>query len=487
MVDDATAADAPKSTSWSCSGKRGGWHEAHQSLPGSHGHDIVVPMEEGRQEQPDLLKIILDRLDEMKRETKRDVVLQSNAVNVMLAQMTDMQEQVSSMRSEITTLTRRLSETETRPRPDSSQMMEVADLISGAPARKRKVSTAMESAGVVVAVSTKGSAASAHNAPPAENNYAAAAAAGTGKGAAAGPSFWFTTGPNGAAQSPQVSSGKGAAPVEKHGMRSNAVPAKVLPHVEPTVGRVDAPVREGPAAPPLAVLPRVETRDDGSFRRPTPAEHEARHVEMAVHALRRIDRRCTKLLIGDSHCRFIDGYVFTNSAYVVRVGGLCLPALATALLQSVPLSGVKHVVVAVGTNDLLHHTAQGYDHIGDMIHAYEAVRRTYPSARIEFVAPFQSPRLRQIRAPVDEFAEGLRTIRGITVHDAIDTNDLEFDGRRVHLVPAALGAFIDQLRVIFGASPSSPSRAVPTAARKGVSQNDVEELLRRILNTAGKQ
>jgi hypothetical protein len=198
------------------------------------------------------------------------------------------------------------------------------------------------------------------------------------------------------------------------------------------------------------------------------------HVGWAIDALAKVDVRASTLIIGDSHCRPVNGRSLANSVFVVRVGGLCLPALARALVETEVMGTIKRVFVAVGTNDLLHHRGPDYDHFSDMCEVQNALKNVFPAADLCFIDPFNSPALRQARAPLEEFTAALRRLRGVRCVDNIDTRGLEFDERRLHLYGASHEAFVDRLREIVGGRP----RARPVVASvPQLSQDMMRQLL----------
>jgi hypothetical protein len=178
-------------------------------------------------------------------------------------------------------------------------------------------------------------------------------------------------------------------------------------------------------------------------------EREQVRVDRCKEALSFVNKRCLNLLIGDSHFRHVNGSRVTSSLFVVRAGGLCYPALAKALEATQPRAHVRSVMVALGTNDLIHHRSRDYDHGPGVFRVLQLLGEKFPGAKISLLEPFSSPRLRFVHAPLDEFRAVLRNARGAETLSSIETVNAWFDDDGVHLADEGRSVLVSRLREIF--------------------------------------
>jgi hypothetical protein len=237
----------------------------------------------------------------------------------------------------------------------------------------------------------------------------------------------------------------------------------------------DAHRREGVKAAPDAnrrggiakARPDADRVADQSARKDVA---EQRRSTMCQDALSFVGKRCSKLVIGDSHFRRINGADISRSVYVVRVSGLCFNALCTALEGAEVRPGVKEVLCALGTNDLFHHP-EG-EHAETVYRALRLLKDVYPNAEIGFLEPFSSPQLRYRKCALQELQHTLRNIKGALHFFNIDTAGCRFDDGGTHLTGDDGGALVAHVKEIFGVE------AVRPAARK---KPDLEALLVALL------
>ena len=191
-------------------------------------------------------------------------------------------------------------------------------------------------------------------------------------------------------------------------------------------------------------------------RGPSPKENEDRRVARALQQLQFSDtrgaRNAKQLLIADSHANGVNGGDLCNSMHVIRVGGLCFPALERALSEWKPVDGARYtrVIVALGTNDLLHHRSKGFDHTRAMHAVIKLLQAKFPKAKLQLLEPFLTPKLRRMRAPFDELLADMKRARGVDVLQNIDTRTCEFDVQGVHLQGESRLYFVKELRHILG-------------------------------------
>ena len=221
--------------------------------------------------------------------------------------------------------------------------------------------------------------------------------------------------------------------------------------------------KETASKPPATPQPKQDTVRSAvgsgkgpAFVRVSPQENEQRRVSVALQQLKLTDTRGGKharqLMIADSHFRQVDGSDVCNSMHVVRVGGLCFPALEQALRQWIPENGERftRVVVALGTNDLLHHREQGFDPSRAIFAVVKLLQQKFTNAKLQLMEPFTSPKLRRIRAPLDELISDLRRARGAEVLPGIDSRGFEFDAQGVHLQGESRLQFVREVSKVLG-------------------------------------
>jgi hypothetical protein len=202
-----------------------------------------------------------------------------------------------------------------------------------------------------------------------------------------------------------------------------------------------------PASDAAGGAPSTSLRDGGAGS--SIGEREQVRIDRCKLALARVNARCLNLIIGDSHLHRVDGSSVTNTLYVARAGGLCFPALAKALEATEPRQHIRSVLVALGTNDLIHHRSRDFDHGPGVFEVVRLLGEKFPGAKLGLLEPFNSPRLRLLRAPLDEFRTLLRSARGAVTHRSLETTRAWFCDDGVHLVDEGRSALIGRLREIY--------------------------------------
>ena len=218
------------------------------------------------------------------------------------------------------------------------------------------------------------------------------------------------------------------------------------------------PARKKPKAKVAMASERVAAEKNATRpKKGVPERERERVAECKKQLFVARKSRCRVLVLADSHLRPIQGRQLGNDVWNCRVGGLSIANLNEALEAFEPTREFTRVLLCLGTNDLLYHARdREYDHSVELHRLAKLVASRFPTAATTFVQPFNSPRLRLARAPIDEFRELARRTRGWVVADGMSEEGLHFEDRGLHLATESRPRLVRRLREVLGYSTPTP-------------------------------
>lgn len=132
-----------------------------------------------------------------------------------------------------------------------------------------------------------------------------------------------------------------------------------------------------------------------------PEEYEEQRRVRLLGRVSELNRNDDKALLGESHFNSVRAGDIGPRTTVIAVGGSCTPVWASVLNEvDETFPNYKLVTNAWGSNDIFHHR-NDFNYNGKMGNWVKAVlkveRRLFPNAKISWILPFMSRRMRQRR------------------------------------------------------------------------------------------
>lgn len=196
-----------------------------------------------------------------------------------------------------------------------------------------------------------------------------------------------------------------------------------------------------------------------------PAQYEENRKTRMREKLPRLNFEDSRLLIAESHFTSVFAEDIGPATTCIAVGGVCSPVVAEVLGElDVQFPNYKQLVNGFGSNCFFHHRDE-FAHEGRMRGWVKAVliaeRLAFPNAKIKWILPFVSRRLRQrrghpnlLRRLIDIAARELKIQVEIIAN--IDTEELSPNDWKdhSHLKPSLAGRLMGNVvRMAFGLKP----------------------------------
>lgn len=201
-----------------------------------------------------------------------------------------------------------------------------------------------------------------------------------------------------------------------------------------------------------------------------PAQYEEIRKTRLREKLPRLNFDDTRLLIAESHFTSVFPEDIGPATTCIAVGGVCCPVVAETLSEvGVQFPNYKQLVNGFGSNCFFHHRDE-FSHDGKMRGWVKAVlvaeRLAFPNAKIKWIVPFVSRRLRQrrghpnmLRRLIDIAARELKIQVDIVAN--IDTDELSPGDWKdhSHIKPGLAGRLMGNVvRLAFGLKPVAELR-----------------------------